>query len=288
MLRWIINIVFIFMIACQTPPLTSTPTVTPSVTPTPEKTLTPSPTASVEPELVRIQLAWEKRPHGIPPLLSLSTSGGSLQAAACDNCHESKGGVMGVNIAWFNSKTQKYEPVQDSNVLCRKCHTDILDFNHQAASNLYVHQNFECINCHDPHSTTANCSNSTCHTNILTTNDWPPSTPVGRHPDIGNPFCGGASCHPAATEAASGPRSVHGFSHASVACVACHDASGLPVNRDPADGIWKIWQKNIQDGTASTVPYSPHEIQLAVDCKRCHFTNNPWNLPIVIGNEFGN
>ena len=287
MLRWIINIIFIFLIACQTPQSASDPTVTPSAVPTPEETLTPAPMASVEPELERIQFALDKGPHRILSQLSGPTAGANLQSAACDNCHEYKDGVVGVNIAWFNPKTQKYEHIQDINMLCRKCHSDIPDFNHQVASDHLAHRNFECINCHDPHSTMASCSNSTCHANILTEKDWPPSTPVGGHPNLGNPFCGGASCHPAATEAASGPRSVHGFSHASVTCVACHDASGLPVNLDPVDGLWKIWQRNIQDGTTPAVPYSSHNIQLAVDCNRCHYSDNPWNLPIVTGDEFG-
>jgi hypothetical protein len=150
-----------------------------------------------------------------------------------------------------------------------------------------VHNNLNCVDCHDPHNTVASCTNSICHANILQNNPGPPSTPVGGHPNVGSPFCGGpTSCHPAATAAASKPQSIHGWQHNTVTCAACHDADHLAVEPVAGGGPWVTWQKSILSGNSITKPYFSHSIQVNVDCFRCHFNNNPWNLPMVTGNEF--
>lgn len=289
MKRWIISTFVIILCACQDNPLTVHITVTPSVSlHPPEVTPTPVPDSDTGKQFRDVQNAWENSPHANNlqhnPLLPQETN----EKIRCDQCHESKSGVISATIAWWNPETQAYESVPDSNTLCQKCHADISASTHQGDSNSLAHQGFECIDCHEPHSTAASCSNSTCHANILQIDDQPPATPIGGHPDEGNPFCGGPSCHPAATQAASKPHSIHGFAHAGVTCVACHDASGLQVGRHQIGGLWVTWRMISEGGSSLTEPYSSHSIQIKIDCKRCHYSNNPWNLPTITGNEFDN
>jgi hypothetical protein len=288
MQKWFMIIVFILLAACQPATVPVVPTSTFSGTLPPLYSPTISTDSEVKYQLLNIQLAWEKSPHAVQSQNDPLKTDGAWQITRCDNCHESKGGIIGATIAWWDPETQAYESVPDSNTLCQKCHEDILAFSHQEASNSLVHQSFECFDCHEPHSTAASCSNSTCHANILQIDDQPPSTPVGGHPDVGNPFCGGPGCHPAATQAASKPHSGHSFTHAGVTCVACHDASELQVGPDQIRGLWVTWRIIVEEGSSLTEPFSSHSIQLIVDCKRCHFSDNPWNLPIAVGNEFGN
>ncbi|MHB8777156.1 MAG: hypothetical protein ACYC6R_05260 [Anaerolineales bacterium] len=285
MKRWIIS-TFVFMLcACQSSTLTAPVPVTPSIIlPAPESTHAPALNNGGGEQTLDINNALENSPHANIIEGNLLLPQESNENIRCDECHESKNGVTSATIAWWNPETQVHELVPDSNALCLKCHTDFSASIHQA--NNLAHQDFKCIDCHDPHSTTASCSNSTCHANIIQIDDQPPATPSGIHPDEGNPFCGGSSCHPAATQAASKPHSIHGFIHAGVTCVACHDASGLQVGPDPNEGLWVAWRMVVDGGGSPSEPYASHSIQLKVDCMRCHFSNNPWNLSTVTGSEF--
>lgn len=280
--------IFLFVLsACQasTVPVVQTPAF--SETPPPLYSPSISTNSGVDPQPLNIQLVWENSPHAVLPQNNTSINADEVwRAIRCDECHESKGGVINAAIAWWNPETQVHEFVPDSNALCQKCHTDFSISINQESSNNLAHQGYKCIDCHDPHSTTASCSNSTCHTNIIKIDDQPPATPSGIHPDEGNPFCGGSSCHPAATQVASKPRSIHGFIHAGVACMVCHDASGLQVAPDPNERRWVTWQMTVEGGGSPSEPYVSHSIQLRVDCTRCHFSNNPWNLSTVTGSEF--
>ncbi len=208
------------------------------------------------------------------------------QDIGCQVCHATKGEVVSSSIAWWDQSTSQYEPVSSSTELCEQCHRDTGEFHYQI-NLVSVHSSFQCINCHDPHSTTASCSNSGCHQNIRPESSIPPATPSGGvHPNNAA-FCGGANCHPAATQAALSNYSIHGATHASVSCVACHDASGMDVGPSKELGIWITFQTAEVDGVKTQTPYRSHDIQTKVDCNRCHFAGNPWNLSSVTGNEFG-
>jgi hypothetical protein len=205
----------------------------------------------------------------------------------CESCHETKGGSIQAAIAWWNKADGTHEPVTDSTALCSKCHADteikrqVIDLTNS------VHSSFKCLDCHNPHSTAASCTNSGCHAGIRKPSDMPPATPGSGHPS-NSAFCGGANCHPAATEAALSNPTIHGARHAMVACIACHDSSASQVGPSGATGLWLPLRTVEINGTPTTQPYKPHSIQAKVDCTRCHFEANPWKLPLVSGHEFGN
>jgi len=287
MKRWFITIFLILLCSCQNSPSDVQITVTPSATLSPPGSVsTPALERETPQVILDIQDVWAKGPHATGSQSKLIASLESQQVVECKDCHESTGGIISAAIAWWNPQIQQYQSVPDSNTLCRKCHIDIGNSKHQPDLGEAVHKSFECTDCHNPHNTVASCSNSSCHPNILQINDVPPATPTGGHPKVDSPFCGGPTCHPVATEAASKPRSVHGFVHVVVTCEACHDAGGLQVGPEEGGGPWITWQTLVQSGNSVREPYFSHEIQVEVDCKRCHFSNNPWKLPLASGSEF--
>jgi hypothetical protein len=79
---------------------------------------------------------------------------------------------------------------------------------------------------------------------------------------------------------------VHGAAHVNVTCQACHAAGDLKPGPGKDGGPWVVWQAVDQPGSSMELPYFPHAMQLEVACKRCHFTDNPWGLPLVTGSEF--
>jgi len=197
----------------------------------------------------------------------------------CDACHQLQNGIAAKDISWWNQITSQYESVADSNDLCVKCHTDP-----ETAEKPHAGQ--ACTDCHNPHSTAASCSNSTCHESIKRERVHPPSTPTGgQHPNAAA-FCGGSGCHPAATQAALSNHSIHGSTHVRVSCTACHDASGLKVGLSEETGMWVTFQIMTIAGAETTKPYESHNLQIEVNCARCHFEGNSWGLPLVTGEEF--
>jgi hypothetical protein len=218
-------------------------------------------------------------------LLNQSPHAGSFD---CNVCHESSGTTISSPIAWWNQESGQYEPVADSNALCGQCHHDIETLRQRVGTKDAVHTGFECTSCHNPHSTVALCSQSGCHETVRPESVIPPATPSGGlHPNVGASFCGGPNCHPAATQAALSSNSIHGATHSSVSCSACHDASGMQVGPSKELGTWVPLRTTEVGGVAIARPYESHDIQTKVDCSRCHFEGNEWGLPSVTGNEFG-
>jgi hypothetical protein len=300
--RYLLLLALVFLCACQTNasagPVDGTPTIrvspAPSVDvgPSPEPLATSTLTQTVGPPASIEEQAWANSPHALPPTATVQPTDSGAPASAvvpCSACHKEDGGtVTGSKIAWWNATAQQYESVADVNTLCQKCHDQLRPSNGLSTPKSDIHGGFECTACHDPHTTAASCSNSTCHTNIRQTSDMPPSTPMGGHPFIGGggPFCGGTSCHPAATAAASQPRSVHGAAHRNVTCEACHAAGDVTARPGKDGGPWIPLQTTPQPGKPTAVPYFSHAVKVEVDCQRCHLANNPWSLPAVTGNEF--
>jgi hypothetical protein len=206
----------------------------------------------------------------------------------CEVCHEASGtGSLLASISWWDPTTDQNQPVADSTELCEKCHRDTVDFHYKVNLDDSVHSGFGCMTCHEPHSTAASCTNSGCHDQIRPESSLPPGTPTGGvHPN-NTAFCGGANCHPAATQAALSNTSIHSAMHASVSCIACHDSSGLDVAPFFDLGTWMPFQILEKDGVPTKVPVRSHAIHRTVDCTRCHFEGNGWGLPLVTGAEFG-
>jgi hypothetical protein len=287
-IRFLIAFIAIILSGCQsaaptieppTPELIEKLSETPSTTPLPSLTATPPPLTitPTPPKLPEEWLLWNDSPHK-----------SAAQGLTCETCHDTNGGSSSAVVAWLNQQTGKYEPVADTSALCNKCHADTPIKSQEIDLTGSVHSSFKCLDCHNPHSTAASCSNSGCHAGIRKPSDMPPATPSNGHPDVSMPICGGVNCHPAATQAAISNPTIHGARHASVACIACHDSSGSPLGPSGVNGIWLPLRTVEIDGSPTVQPFKPHSIQAKVDCTRCHFESNPWKLPLVSGHEFGN
>lgn len=196
----------------------------------------------------------------------------------CDVCHQLENGIAAKDIAWLNQATSQYESVADSNELCAKCHADA-----DTAEN--AHSNKACVDCHNPHSLTVSCLD--CHKQIKQAAVIVPATPTDGHPND-TPFCEGSGCHSMATQAAQSPMSIHGLSHTKVPCEDCHDADGFQVGPTQDGGVWLLWHNVEVNGEKVLTPYQSHNLQLEVDCERCHFEGNLWNLRSVSSSELGN
>ena len=218
---------------------------------------------------------------------AIEISIGEWRNIPCEVCHEANGTGFAASVSWWDSETRQNLPIVNGTELCEKCHLDSDEFHYKVNLDDSVHAGFDCIACHNPHSTLASCSNSGCHEQIRPESSLPPSTPTGGvHPNNSS-FCGGANCHPAATQVALSNTSIHGSTHASVSCIACHDASGARVAPSPELGVWMPLQLQEKDGAQISVPFRSHDIRRDVQCSRCHFEGNEWELPLVTGDEFG-
>jgi len=173
----------------------------------------------------------------------------------CDVCHpEGKGPELAV----WNNGTGEYVPVATTTQLCEKCHTDSLGGSrhkirlgggaHSNQITTTVYRPELCTDCHDPHSGEASCSNSECHTDILK----PEKEIKG-----------------------------HDADHAKVTCVACHDASGMTLGFDEASNTWVSGTSEVsKSGVLTFTAAYSHDFKKGVDCARCHFEANPWNLSV--------
>jgi len=173
------------------------------------------------------------------------------KSVGCEVCHRVEGEIVEPEPAWLNSlvaqfetATDPWEPVQSAAELCEKCHRDYGTQHAARDLGTSVHQGFDCIQCHDAHSAEASCIAAGCHPDTLQ-----PATPIAGHDK----------------------------DHANVTCVACHDASGSTVG--PAeDKTWTPLRDASMPGQTGQVPYLSHNLQRTVDCARCHFAGNPWQL----------
>lgn len=298
------SLIIVLLSACQPPD--NTPTTAPTATPTPRPTLTPTPaptstptpepTPTLTPAQAAIWQAYQGSPHantyGLskgpntycarchsprnwdpaaaidPPPNCVSckfefedspriASGNPLvpenewQDIGCEMCHRVENGVAAAQTAWLNTATGAYEQVITTTALCEKCHTDTDTLRHRRDLDDSAHAEFVCTDCHDPHSAIANCTDSHCHADALA-----PASPIAGH------------------DAA----------HATVTCVACHDAAGLEVGPLEAQNVWITFRTVELLGRSSTEPYQSHQLQRTVDCARCHFPDNPWDLSGAIEN----
>ncbi len=167
----------------------------------------------------------------------------------CNVCHKVEKEALTSQVAWLNaaiaqfSSDDPYEPVRSNTELCEKCHRD----GYQIERDAVVHKDKGCTDCHDPHSAAASCTDAKCHATVLK-----PEKPIAGH------------------DAA----------HATVDCVACHDAAGWKVQPTGDKKTWMTLKPTDRTGKPNPTPYVSHNLQKAVDCARCHFANNPWGLKI--------
>jgi len=166
-------------------------------------------------------------------------------AIDCKVCHRiDRNGAVHPEYTWLAvAAIDEYEKVDTTTELCQKCHTGADDLpSHTDIHVSGAHEGFLCTDCHDAHDTASSCS--------------------------------AAGCHEAPENLAA-----HDEMHQNVSCVACHDASGMAVGpSEEFDGVWLTLVSATPDEAASTIPHTSHNIQREVNCARCHFADNPWNL----------
>jgi hypothetical protein len=173
----------------------------------------------------------------------------------CDVCHRVENGLVTPGYFWYDKLTGYYETMPTTTMLCEKCHLDDDILQHAVSLDGSAHAGFVCTDCHDAHTTAADCL--ACHADdVLVTPVQTGETPTSA--DIG-----------------------HGHIHSSVSCVACHDSSGMAVDYDEGQGVWITYRQTELFGVASQSPYLSHTLQLQVDCTRCHYSGNPWDLAVV-------
>ncbi len=185
----------------------------------------------------------------------------------CETCHIMENEAATETIAWLNTRNNEYEPVNTPNEICEKCHltsagiswTGGTGVEHGINLSGSAHKNWAglldderrpeyCSECHDPHTQQPTLCVD-CHGEVLT-----------------------LDTHIMGNNAA----------HENVACTACHDASGAEVGPHPDEemgGMFTTVLSSIgRDGSPSLEPIVSHSVQWLVECDRCHFSENPWEL----------
>jgi hypothetical protein len=73
--------------------------------------------------------------------------------------------------------------------------------------------------------------------------------------------------------------------HTNVTCLACHNADGMLVGPHPnpeMDGAWVTLVSSVsRTGEAVTSYQKSHSIQWQVECTRCHFDGNSFDLIVL-------
>jgi hypothetical protein len=214
----------------------------------------------------------------------------------CEVCHVVNDGIAEAGIGWLNPTTGYHETVTNVTELCEKCHLDNQTLRHKIDLGESAHADFDCVQCHDPHSVRASCTD--CHSAITNTTTASINHPSAKsddecrscHPKAwdnhdreiklgGNDDC--MTCHVDLIGETKQTRAslAHSLIHLSVSCVACHDASGLEVGPMEGQDLWTTFRTTELLGHSQTEPYKSHNLQKEVDCGRCHFSDNPWNIP---------
>jgi hypothetical protein len=168
---------------------------------------------------------------------------------SCGVCHKVTDNEVNPTITWHNPETNYYESMATSQQLCEKCHLDTETLRYKIDLGTTVHVDYDCTDCHQPHSVAANCQDTGCHAEVK-------FTEANRN---GNK---------------------HTTAHQSIKCTACHDASGLDVDKIEGDDTWTTFRTVEVLGRAQTKPYTSHNLTTDINCQKCHYPENPWNLPL--------
>lgn len=174
----------------------------------------------------------------------------------CDVCHQvNSAGVVDPKPVMWNQATGKYDAVATTTELCEGCHTDSIGGSkhkmmiggpaHTGQIGLAVQRPNQCTDCHNPHSQQASCDK--CHANVMTAK----------------------------------PNTGHTPAHAKVTCSGCHDASGATVAWTMDKTKFATTHVVSSPAGTSVQPYSSHVLQRKVDCARCHYEKNPFNLSVI-------
>ena len=190
------------------------------------------------------------------------------QGIRCSNCHPTtEANVVSEAIAWWDPVMDTYVTQDTSTALCEQCHRDSPAgaLRRRALADSIAHAEATCTTCHDPHSGAASCIN--CHNEEDTETDF-----------VAN--CWMIYLAPDAPQ-----------QHANLLCQACHDNAGLaalPMEdaEEPNLGQWATWRTTMIAGVIpSTQVWVSHNLSAEVDCARCHYAENPWELDVEVGQQ---
>lgn len=164
----------------------------------------------------------------------------------CIVCHERDGDTVNSGIAWLEiAQIESYAAVGSANELCLKCHSAESVPQHKFPPLGGAHADYQCVQCHDAHATTASCDDEACHADVVG-----PAVAIVGHDD----------------------------DHQDVSCWACHDAGALDVAPDPELGYWTTMLSSMDESSSGDIPVVSHDLVREANCERCHYTDNPWNL----------
>jgi len=192
-----------------------------------------------------IPVSWvEKQLNPAPSSLHISEE--AWTHVDCKVCHSSEENQIDGEFAWLEiAPLETYVEMETTTQLCQKCHLETAYDLHQPLLLKGSHADFICTDCHDPHSTTTNCSTSACH----------------------EPFA--EECERIET---------HDKPHSEVTCVACHDGDESEIAWNEQRQAWDTVRTSATNHPQEYEPYVSHNIVLAVDCDRCHAPgDHPWD-----------
>ena len=188
----------------------------------------------------------------------------------CENCHEvaDNGAIEG--IAWLSVIDGQYTEMANSAELCSKCHLTSAGVSvtggtgveheiylggsaHKAWAGLKnpeVPRPDDCSDCHDPHTQQPKQCDD-CHADVRTSDTH-----------------------------------IKGMNamHTNISCMACHDGGGLDVGPHPDEdmgGLWVTQVTSVGRAGPTTEYVKSHSPQWQVNCDRCHFAENPWELLVL-------
>lgn len=187
------------------------------------------------------------------------------QGIRCVNCHPSdETGKTLETIAWWDPISKTHIPQESSTQLCEQCHRDSGrgTMRQRELADSTAHAGATCTTCHNPHSGAAACTD--CHNDA--------DTETAFVDTCWKPYL--------APEAAA--------PHPDLRCETCHDHGGLEARpvEDPAEpylGQWATWRVTLIAGVIpSNHVWVSHNLGSEVDCARCHYANNPWELAVDV------
>ena len=162
----------------------------------------------------------------------------------CAVCHEPVGNSYYPAVAFWNQELGRYEPIENANELCAKCHEGQHGFEVMAEQTASpAHKGWTCTRCHGAHGTPSAC----------------------------------ASCHNPAT----GSGAAEHARHPNVNCTACHDAGGLSIWYNATLGT-RHYQEYVPIRFAHALEsWTSHNIQKQVWCGRCHHPRPDNSAPVA-------
>jgi hypothetical protein len=187
------------------------------------------------------------------------------KAVNCENCHVLENDIV-TEVAWLDPLDMEYEEVKTTNEICEKCHATTTGSSfgsavdhkitvggsaHLDSSGLPISGEKPpqyCTDCHDPHSTEPKAC---------------------------------IDCHE--IDEKEHAKGKYAAMKDTVTCMACHDASGAEVGPHPDEDI-DFWTTQLTEQGRSgptTEAIVSHSIVYEVECTRCHFEDNPWELTVL-------